>query len=156
GHGPFPSEMPAEEAERLRAAGEEYGAVTGRPRRCGWLDMPALRYAVRVNGLDELVITKLDVLDDFDEIKVAECYEVDGEALDRFPASTRSLERCKPFWRSFPGWKTSTEAVRRWDDLPEAARTYLEWVEDQAGIPITRISVGAGRDSELLRGVGVR
>jgi adenylosuccinate synthase len=156
GHGPFPSEMPAVEAERLRAAGEEYGAVTGRPRRCGWLDLPALRYAVRVNGLDELVITKLDVLDEFDEIKVAERYELDGKVVDRFPASTRALERCTPRWKSFPGWKTSTVKARRWEDLPENARTYLDWVEEQAGVPVTVISVGAERDAEIRRGVAVR
>jgi len=156
GHGPFPSEMPAEEAERLRAAGEEYGAVTGRPRRCGWLDMPALRYAVRINGLDELVITKLDVLDDFAEIKVAERYEGAGQRGDRFPAATRELERCRPVWRSFPGWKTKTSGARRWEDLPQAARTYLEWVEEQAGVPVTVISVGAEREAEIRRGVAVR
>jgi adenylosuccinate synthase len=156
GHGPFPSEMPVAEAERLRAAGEEYGAVTGRPRRCGWLDLPALRYAVRINGLDELVITKLDVLDDFDEIQVAECYERDGKRLDRFPSASRELERCQPRWRRFPGWKTETSGARRWDDLPQNARTYLEWVEEQVGVPITTISVGAEREAEIRRGVEVR
>ena len=156
GHGPFPSEMPATEGERLRAAGEEYGAVTGRPRRCGWLDVPALRYAVRINGLDELVITKLDVLDDFDEIRVAERYQVDGRAVERFPASTRELERCQPVWRSFPGWQTSTAHTRRWEDLPEAARSYLEWVEERAGIPVTLVSVGAEREAEIRRAVVVR
>src|SRR5262249_30046516 len=134
GHGPFPSEMPAAEAELLRAKGEEFGAVTGRPRRCGWLDLPALCYAIPVNGIDELVITKLDVLDDFDEIKVAERYEMDGKWLERFPASTRALERCRPVWRSFPGWKTPTTGARRWEDLPAAARSYLEWIEDQARV----------------------
>jgi adenylosuccinate synthase len=156
GHGPFPSEMPATEAEHLREAGEEYGAVTGRPRRCGWLDLPALRYAVRVNGIDELVITKLDILDGFDEIRVAERYEMDGKALDRFPASTRALERCTPRWKAFPGWSTSTARVRRWEDLPDRARAYLEWIEEQAGAPVTVVSVGAEREAEIRRGVAVR
>ncbi len=156
GHGPFPSEMPAAEAERLRAKGEEFGAVTGRPRRCGWLDLPALRYAIRINGLDELVITKLDVLDDFDEIKVGERYEADGKTLERFPASTRALERCRPVWRSFPGWKTPTTGARRWDDLPSAARSYLEWIEEQAQVPVTVVSVGAEREAEIRRDVAVR
>ena len=156
GHGPFPSEMPASEAENLREAGEEYGAVTGRPRRCGWLDLPALRYAVRVNGLDELVITKLDVLDGFDELKVATGYTLKGRAVERFPSSARQLECCEPVWRSFPGWKTSTERVRRWEDLPEPARAYLEWIEAEAGVPIGVISVGAERDAEIRRGVAVR
>ena len=156
GHGPFPSEMPANEAERLRAAGEEYGAVTGRPRRCGWLDIPALRYAVRVNGLDELVVTKLDVLDAFDEIRAAESYKVNGRAVEHLPASARQLERCEPVWRAFPGWKTPTTGARRWEDLPENARTYLDWVESQAGIPISVVSVGAERDAEIRRTVAVR
>ena len=156
GHGPFPSEMPASEAERLRARGEEYGAVTGRPRRCGWLDLPALRYAARINGLDELAITKLDVLDEFDEIQVAERYDVGGKAVDRFPSSTRELERCRPVWRGFPGWKTATSGARRWEDLPGAARSYLEWIEDRAGVPVTVVSVGAEREAEIRRGVAVR
>jgi adenylosuccinate synthase len=156
GHGPFPSEMPGQEAERLRAAGEEYGAVTGRPRRCGWLDLPALRYAARINGLDELVITKLDVLDDFDEIRVAESYLVDGKRRDGYPSATRELARCEPVWRTFPGWKRSTAKVRRWEDLPERARLYLQWIEESAGVPVTVVSVGAERDAEIRRTVTVR
>jgi adenylosuccinate synthase len=155
GNGPFPSEMPPEEAGRLREAGEEYGAVTGRPRRCGWLDIPALDYAVRINGLDELVITKLDVLDGFETIRVAESYESGGKKVERFPSAARALEKCRPVWRSFPGWK-STASARRWEDLPETARSYLEWVEARVGVPITVISVGAGREAEIRRGVAVR
>jgi adenylosuccinate synthase len=151
GHGPFPTEMPEGEAARLREAGEEYGATTGRPRRCGWLDLPALRYAVRVNGLDDLVVTKLDVLDGFDEIRVAVGYDLDGVPLDGFPADARRLERCRPVWRTFPGWKAPTVSVRRWEDLPARARAYLEWIEREVGIPITRVSVGAARDAEIRR-----
>ncbi len=152
GNGPFPSEMPEDEAARLREAGEEYGATTGRPRRCGWLDLPALRYAARVNGLTRLVVTKLDVLDEFDEILVAVGYEIDGRAVEGFPSSTRQLERAKPVWRSFPGWKSSTESVRTWAALPAPAREYLEWIEREVGVPIARVSVGAGRDAEVPRG----
>jgi adenylosuccinate synthase len=151
GHGPFPTEMPQEEAARLREAGEEYGATTGRPRRCGWLDLPALQYAVRINGLDEIVITKLDVLDEFDEIRVAEAYEREGAPLRGFPASARELESCRPRWKSFPGWRSPTSGARRWDDLPEPARVYLEWIEARAGVPITTVSVGAGREAEIRR-----
>jgi len=152
GHGPFPSEMPADEATRLREAGEEYGATTGRPRRCGWLDLPALRYAARVNGLDELIVTKLDVLDAFEQIQVAIGYQRDGVAVAHFPSAARDLEHCRPVYRSFPGWRASTEAVRRWDELPFAAREYLEWIERETGVRIRTVSVGAERDAEVTRG----
>ena len=151
GHGPFPSEMPADEASRLREAGEEYGATTGRPRRCGWLDLPALRYAARVNGLTKLVVTKLDVLDSFDEVRVAVSYEQDGRAVRGFPASARGLEKCTPVWKAFPGWRCATTSARRWSDLPAAARTYLEWIEREVGVPIGSVSVGAERDAEVPR-----
>jgi adenylosuccinate synthase len=151
GFGPFPTEMPGAEALRLREAGEEYGATTGRPRRCGWLDLPALRYAARVNGLDALIVTKLDVLDRFTEIRVAEAYEIDGRDV-AFPAGARDLERCVPRWRVFPGWGSRTTGARRWADLPAEARAYLEWIERACGVPITTVSVGAERDAEVRRG----
>ena len=151
GHGPFPSEMAPEPASRLREAGEEYGATTGRPRRCGWLDVPALRYAARVNGLTQLVVTKLDVLDEFEEVRAAVGYERDGAPVRGFPAGARELERCRPVWRSFPGWRRSTSGARRWDDLPCEARAYLEWVERETGVPIRIVSVGAGREAEVAR-----
>jgi adenylosuccinate synthase len=151
GHGPFPSEMPAEEASRLREAGEEYGATTGRPRRCGWLDLPALQYSARINGLTQLVVTKLDVLDEFDEIRVAVGYELDGAMLPAYPPSARVLERVKCVWKSFPGWKCSTTGARQWSDLPQAARTYLEWVEAEVGVAIATVSVGAAREAEVSR-----
>ncbi len=152
GNGPFPSEMPDDEAGRLREAGEEYGATTGRPRRCGWLDLPALRYAARVNGLTSLVVTKLDVLDGFDEIRVATAYECDGRTLAEYPASRRSLASCRPVWRRFPGWRASTAAARRWADLPAAARDYLEAIEREVAVPIALVSVGAAREAEVPRG----
>jgi adenylosuccinate synthase len=151
GHGPFPTEMPADEAASLREAGEEYGATTGRPRRCGWLDLPALRYAARVNGLDSLVVTKLDVLDGFDELRVAESYECDGRLLRDAPSGAAALERCHPVWRTFPGWRTSTTSARRWQDLPVLAREYVDWIERSCGVPVTRVSVGAERDAEVRR-----
>jgi len=151
GNGPFPSEMPEGESAHLREAGEEYGATTGRPRRCGWLDLPALRYAARVNGLDELVVTKLDVLDGFEEIRVATGYEVDGRPVEDFPAAAGTLERCRPVWRAFPGWLAPTTAARRWSELPAKARAYLEWVEGECGVPITTVSVGAAREAEVRR-----
>ncbi|OGF13823.1 MAG: adenylosuccinate synthase [Candidatus Eisenbacteria bacterium RBG_16_71_46] len=151
GNGPFPSEMPEAEAARLREAGEEYGATTGRPRRCGWLDLTALRYAARVNGLDHLIVTKLDVLDAFDRIQVAVRYEVDGRPVEDFPASAPALARCRPVYREFPGWKESTTSARRWTDLPARARDYLEWIERETGVPIAAVSVGAAREAEVRR-----
>ncbi len=143
--------MPEAEAARLRAAGEEYGATTGRPRRCGWLDVPALRFAARVNGLDELFVTKLDVLDAFEEIRVVAAYERDGEAVAEFPAGASALERCRPAWKSFPGWRSPTTGVRTWGELPAPARQYLEWIEGECGVPITSVSVGARRDAMARR-----
>jgi adenylosuccinate synthase len=151
GNGPFPSEMPPDEAARLREAGEEYGATTGRPRRCGWLDLPALRYAARVNGLDELVVTKLDVLDGFAEVRVAVGYE-GGDGMAEFDPDASALARRRPIWKSFPGWRSPTTGTRRWRDLPRPAREYLEWVEREGGVPIASVSVGAEREAEVPRG----
>lgn len=151
GNGPFPSEMPDAEAARLREAGEEYGATTGRPRRCGWLDLPALRYAARINGLTQLVVTKLDVLDEFDEIRVVTAYQLDGRVVEDFASSARALERCKPVYRAFPGWRCDTTKCRTWGDLPAAAREYLEWVEAEVGVRIVTVSVGAAREAEVRR-----
>jgi adenylosuccinate synthase len=152
GLGPFPTELPPAEAARLREVGDEFGATTGRPRRCGWLDLPALRYAVRVNGLDGLIVTKLDILDGFDEVRVAVGYELEGRAVQDFTADVRVLDRVTPTWRTFPGWTGDTSSVRRWKDLPDRARAYLEWIEEQCGIPLLSVSVGAGRDAEIPRG----
>ncbi|HEV2105801.1 MAG TPA: adenylosuccinate synthase, partial [Candidatus Eisenbacteria bacterium] len=151
GLGPFPTEMPEADAARLREAGEEYGATTGRPRRCGWLDLPALRYAARINGLSRLVVTKLDVLDHFAEIRVAVDYERGDGALPGFPAGARALERCRPVWRTFPGWRADSSRARRWSELPAGAREYLEWIEREVGVPIASVSVGAGREAEVAR-----
>ncbi len=151
GLGPFPSEMPDALAARLREAGEEYGATTGRPRRCGWLDLVALRYAARVNGLDELILTKLDVLDRFEEVQVVVAYEMDGRRLEEFPAAGIGLERCRPVYRAYPGWMHSTREARRWADLPEPTRRYIAGIEEAAGVPVTVVSVGAGRECEVRR-----
>ena len=149
GLGPFPSETPEDEGARLREMGDEYGATTGRPRRCGWLDLPALRYAARVNGLDGLIVTKLDVLDTFEEIRAVVAYERDGEPVRGMPPTTNALEQVRPVWKSFPGWRRSTESIRAWGDLPVAARDYLEWIERESGVPLLSVSVGAARDAEI-------
>ena len=143
GEGPFPSEMQEEAAASLREVGGEFGATTGRPRRCGWLDIVALRRAIQFGDVDAMVVTKLDVLDHLEEIKVAVSYNVDGVETDQYPASTE----CEviPRYRSFPGWLESTTECRAFEDLPEKAREYLRFVADAAGCPIAIVSVGKER-----------
>ncbi len=135
----------AEEAE-LRRVGHEFGAVTGRPRRCGWFDAVVARYAARVNGLTALAVTKLDVLDGFDEIPVAVSYQLDGHAINEMPADVSILERLKPVYEVLPGWRTSTADARTLADLPANARAYLARLESLSDTPIRYVSVGTRRD----------
>ena len=151
GDGPFPSELDAVEGERLRELGGEYGATTGRPRRCGWLDLAALHYAAEINGFTDLTITKLDVLDTFAEIKVCTGYSYQGRILDTLPADLTVLEACEPVYETLPGWQQSTTACRDYQELPENARRYLEYIEAALKIPIKIISVGPGREATIIR-----
>jgi len=153
GHGPFPSELSGDMADRLREEGREYGATTGRPRRCGWFDVVALRHAARVNGLTSLVITKLDVLDNLAEVSAVVAYDVgsNGPRLVEMPESLADLESVKPVLETFPGWKKSTTAARHWEDLPPEARKYLDRLEELVGVPIGLVSVGSGRDENVVR-----
>ena len=153
GHGPFPSEMPEAEAARLREAGEEYGATTGRPRRCGWLDLPALRYAARVNGLDELVVTKLDVLDAFEEIRVAEAYECDGRTRRELPRGRARRSSAAARVAELPRLARRTTAARAAGRTCRArpAITSSGW-SASCGVPIATVSVGAAREAEIIRG----
>ncbi len=144
GAGPFPTEDETEAGQRLRDVGHEYGTTTGRPRRCGWLDLVALKYAHRVNDLTELALTKLDVLSGFDQIKVAVAYEIDGERVEHFPAMPQNLEKCKPVYESLPGWQEDISGCRTVDELPQAAQDYIQFVSDFAGCPIGVVSVGPG------------
>ena len=150
GEGPFVCEMFGEEAERLRQAGQEYGAKTGRPRRVGPLDLVATRYGVEAQGASCLALTKLDVLSDLETIPVCVRYELDGQETDSFPFPT-DLDRAKPVLEYVKGWHQDISAVRRWEDLPEAARAYVRMIEDAVGCPITYVSVGPERDSIILR-----
>jgi adenylosuccinate synthase len=149
GRGPFPSELPDDQAEAMRQAGGEYGATTGRPRRCGWLDVVALRHSRRVNGLTGLCVTKLDVLDGLDELKICIGYELDGRRVESFPPTTSQLERCRPVYESFPGWEGATAGARRLDDLPKGAKAYLDRVSALAGAPVVMASVGSGREQTI-------
>ena len=145
GRGPFPTELQGEAADRLRTLGAEFGATTGRPRRPGWFDGVSVRFAAGINGLTGLAVTKLDVLDDFDELELAVSYRLDGRTLDRFPDSAAELDRIEPVYESAPGWDEPTAGCRTWGALPEAARDYLERLEELAGAPVRYVSVGSGR-----------
>ena len=146
GNGPLPTEATDGMGEELRRLGGEFGAVTGRPRRCGWFDATVVRYSVRVNGLTGLAVTKLDVLDSFPEIPVGTDYVLDGDACGEMPADVRALERVKPHYEVLPGWRKPTTGARRLADLPPQARAYLDRLEDLSGAPIRYVSVGTRRD----------
>ena len=146
GNGPLPTELAEPLASEVRKLGNEFGATTGRPRRCGWFDAVVVRYAARVNGLTGLAVTKLDVLDTLEMVEVCTAYEVDGERLDEFPGDLTLLDRATPVYERFAGWRTSTAGARTMADLPAAARTYLDRVRDLAGTPIAYVSVGTKRD----------
>src|SRR6266702_1023458 len=146
GNGPLPTEAEPALADRIRQLGDEFGATTGRPRRCGWFDAVVVRYAVRVNGLTGLAVTKLDVLDSFSEIPVCVGYRLDGEPHDSMPAEVERLARVEPTCEALPGWQKSLSQVRRLADLPPAARAYLDRLQDLAHAPIRYVSVGTHRD----------
>jgi adenylosuccinate synthase len=132
--------------------GGEYGVVTGRRRRCGWLDGVALKYAVRVNGLTEIALTKLDVLSHFDTIKIATAYEAEGETFTELPRQQRVLYKCTPVYEEHEGWGDDITSVRKYEDLPQLARDYVERIEEFAGVPIRTVSVGPGRVATLTKG----
>ena len=146
GEGPFPTELFDADGELLRARGREFGATTGRPRRCGWFDAVASRYSCMLSGVNKLVVTKLDVLDAFDEIAVCTAYEVDGVRTTEFPAAVEDLEKVKPIYEMMPGWKTALDGVTSADQLPENARKYLARMAELIGADIEIISVGPRRD----------
>jgi adenylosuccinate synthase len=146
GNGPLPTELEDEAADELRRLGNEFGATTGRPRRCGWFDAVVVRYAARVNGLTGLAVTKLDVLDSFDRLALCTGYEIEGEACTDFPGDPIALERASPRYEWMEGWRQPTSGVRTIDDLPAAARRYLERIESLVEAPIAYVSVGTRRD----------
>jgi adenylosuccinate synthase len=156
GSGPFPTEQDNEIGALMRGDGsnpwDDYGTTTGRPRRCGWLDMVALKYAVEVNGMTELALMKLDILGRFEEIKVATAYEIDGQRVEDFPIELHQLERAQPIYETLPGWKSDVMSLVSYSTLPAPARAYVEWIEARLGIPISLVSVGPGREQTFLRG----
>jgi adenylosuccinate synthase len=151
GEGPLPTELSGEMGNRLRDSGNEYGAVTGRPRRCGWYDAVAVRYGVRVNGLDGLALTKLDVLDGLERIEICTEYRCGSRTLTDFPSDLAQLAACQPVYESIPGWDSPTRGVRRFDDLPENARRYIARLEEVSGVPAAIVSTGSERDDTIIR-----
>ncbi|MDX1689711.1 MAG: adenylosuccinate synthase [Acidimicrobiia bacterium] len=151
GSGPFPTELHDEVGEKMVQIGGEFGTVTGRRRRCGWLDAVALRYAVRVSGITELALMKLDVLSAFDELKIAVGYTSLGDRFDEFPRQQRVLYNCTPIYETLPGWSEDITGVRSFGDLPAAARTYIERIEELAGVPVSLVSVGPERSATFDR-----
>jgi len=149
GSGPFPTEIHGDDGEELRARGSEYGAVTGRPRRCGWFDVPAARYGARVNGLSAMIITKLDILDTLEEIPVGMEYEYQGKRFTSFPADVDILDQIKVHYRVLPGWKQSTFGLTEFSKLPQKAQDYLHFLSDQVGVEVAMVSTGPERGQAI-------
>ena len=150
GSGPFPTELNDEMGERLRKVGNEFGASTGRPRRCGWIDLVALKRAVQINGINGLAITKLDVLDGLESIRVCIAYEYRGKRRELAPLDADGWDECKPVYLDFPGWEESTAGIRDWNKLPPAARAYLRAVEELSGCRLALVATGADRDDTIV------
>ncbi len=151
GAGPLPTELSGPIGERLRDSGQEYGAVTGRPRRCGWFDAVAVRYSARINGLDALAVTKLDVLDGFEEIPICVGYRTAGETITEFPSDLRLLAKCQPVYETLPGWSEPTRGVRQFGRLPQHAQRYVARLEEVTGVSVAIVSTGSDRDDTIFR-----
>ena len=151
GEGPLPTELSDEMGDRLRDGGQEYGAVTGRPRRCGWYDAVAVRYAVRINGLDALALTKLDVLDGLESIQICTAYRRGGETLTEFPSDLKWFADSEPVYETLPGWSRPTRGIRRFADLPEEAHRYIARLEEVSGVSVAIVSTGSDRADTIMR-----
>jgi adenylosuccinate synthase len=151
GEGALPTELFGEMGDRLRESGQEFGAVTGRPRRCGWYDAVATRYAARVNGLDALALTKLDVLDGIPELQVCTAYRCKGSTMTEMPGDHAQLAMCEPVYETIQGWTAPTAGVRTFDDLPQEAKAYIARLEEITGVPAAIISTGSAREDTIIR-----
>ena len=149
GSGPFPTELFDEDGEKMRQIGQEFGATTGRPRRCGWLDMVALKYSVMMNGVTELIMMKADVLNDFDRLKVAVAYNVNGKETSEFPYE--ASEKIVPIYKEFKGWNCDINKLRRYDEFPTELKNYIEFIEQKTGVPVKIVSVGPDREETIVR-----
>jgi adenylosuccinate synthase len=151
GEGPMPTELLGASGDRLRDSGKEFGSVTGRPRRCGWYDAVVARYAARINGLDSVALTKLDVLDGLDEIKVCTGYRYGKDVISDWPADLNVLARCEPVYQTLPGWSRPSSGVTRYEDLPREAQQYVAYLEEVTGVPVSIVSTGSGRSDTIIR-----
>lgn len=151
GEGPYITELLGDEGEALRQKGFEFGATTGRPRRCGWLDLPVVKQAVRINGLTDIAMTKIDILTGYDKIPVCVGYELDGKQIDYVPASLEVYGRCKPVWKVFDGWTKDISQIRNYEDLPENCRKYVEFVEEYTKTSVSLVSVSPEREGNIIR-----
>lgn len=150
GNGPFPTELTDEVGEKLRESGQEFGATTGRPRRCGWIDLVALKYAVEINGIDELALTKLDILNDFEEIKLCTEYSIDNEKTATFPLASEKLEQVTPVYKTMPGWQTDIGVFKSRSDMPKSVENFLVFIEDYLGVDVKIISTGPKRSETIV------
>lgn len=151
GNGPFPTEQINSIGEKLRDAGFEFGATTGRPRRCGWLDLVALNYSIMINGISEIALTKIDVLNNFDSIKVCTGYKLNGKTLKNFPVDMPSLENLECEYKEIPGWKDFSSNISNYKDLPDELRNYIGFIESETGVPVSIASIGPGREQTITR-----
>ena len=151
GNGAFPTELDDEVGEALGRIGHEFGATTGRKRRCGWIDLVALRYSLTISGVTELALTKLDVLDTFEEISVCTSYMLDGREIHDFPTENQTLSRVIPVYKTLKGWMASNADAKSFDEMHENARNYVTFLEEALGVPVTFISVGPGRDETVFK-----
>lgn len=151
GSGPFPTELKDEIGERIRERGREFGATTGRPRRCGWLDIPLLKDAIRLNGLTGIALTKMDVLSEFATIKICTAYKYGGKVIEEVPSSVEVLNKCEPVYEEFPGWKTELRKFRKFQDLPQTAQDYIKRIEELTETEVILVSVGERREETILR-----
>ena len=149
GEGPFPTELKDVTGERLRAAGGEFGATTGRPRRCGWFDAPLARYSAMLNGIDEWALTKLDVLDEMETVRVAVAYRLGGRRIETPPPDARDFARCEPVYEDLPGWRCSSRGATKPEELPPRLRDYIARIEQLTGVPIGMLSIGPGRHNTM-------
>ncbi|HPA56704.1 MAG TPA: adenylosuccinate synthetase, partial [bacterium] len=149
--GPFPTEDHGPDGDELRKTGFEFGTTTGRPRRCGWLDMVALKYIFDMSGFTSIALTKIDVLNNFEKIKIATGYNCKGRKLNGFPASIEMLENIEPVYIEVEGWKEDISKIRKYEELPEKTRKYVELIETMLGVPVSIVSVGPGREETIIR-----